>query len=212
MKIFIIGMHRSGTSMITGILHKCGLELGGNLLMHGKDNPKGHFESLEFMHINQEILIRNDGRWHSPPKEIKFYPGMKEKMRHFLNKFNPQKISGFKDPRICLTFPLWYEVVHPEPIKAVIVVRPSLMIAKSLRERNGFKLEKSGKLTDHYIRSTFAAMNKYNVPYVMAIYERFFKNWKRELEPILKFTGLKLPADTSGIEKFIDKRLWHHKK
>lgn len=212
MKIFIIGMHRSGTSMITGILHKCGLELGTNLLMRGKDNPKGHFESLEFIRINQEILARNGGRWFDPPKNIYFHSGLKNDMRRFVNKFDPQKISGFKDPRVCLTFPLWYRVIHPEPIKAVMVVRPFLMIATSLQVRNEMPTGKGIKLADHYVRSAFRAVNKFNVPYVTAIYHRFFKNWKRELEPILKFTGLKLPADTNDIENFIDKSLWHHKK
>ena len=212
MKIFIIGMHRSGTSMITGILHKCGLELGKNLFMHGKDNPRGHFESRRFIQINQEILIRNGGRWHSPPKNIQFYPGMKNKMRQFINGFDPQRISGFKDPRVCLTFPLWYQAIHPEPIKAIMVVRPFLSIAQSLRERNDFSLEKGGRLTDHYVRSAFAAVNKYNVPHITAIYERFFRYWRVELEPILKFIGLKLPVDTRDIENFIDKSLWHHGK
>ena len=212
MKIFIIGMHRSGTSMITGILHKCGLELGGNLLMGARDNPLGHFESRRFIRINQEILIRNGGRWFDPPKDIRFHPGMKEKMRQFVNGFNPQKISGFKDPRTCLTLPLWREVIHPEPIKAVMVVRPFSAIAKSLQRRNDFNIAKGERLADQYVRSAFAAVNKYKIPYVTAVYHRFFKDWKRELEPILEFTGLKLPVDTSGIEQFIDKRLWHNRK
>ena len=180
--------------------------------MGARDNPLGHFESRRFIRINQEILIHSGGRWHTPPKEIKSYPGIKKKMREFLNGFDPQKISGFKDPRICLTFPLWYEVVHPEPIKVVMVVRPFSAIAKSLQRRNGFNITKGEWLANHYVRSAFAAVNRFNVPYVTAVYHRFFKDWRRELEPILKFTGLKLPADTSDIEKFIDTRLWHHKK
>jgi len=212
MKIFIIGMHRSGTSMITGILHKCGLKLGGNLLMGARDNPKGHFESLEFIRINQKILIMNGGRWHTPPKNIRFNPEMKMQMRHFLNKFNPQKISGLKDPRTCFTFPLWREVIHPEPIKAVMIVRPFSAIAKSLQKRNGFNIAKGERLADQYVRSAFAAVNRFNIPYKTAVYHRFFKDWRRELEPILKFTGLKLPADTSDIENFIDKSLWHFRK
>lgn len=213
MKIFIIGMHRSGTSMITGILHKCGLELGGNLLMGARDNPRGHFESRRFIRINQEILIANGGRWFDPPTvPVRFYPGIKKKMRQFVNQFDPQKISGFKDPRVCLTFPLWREVIHPEPIKAVIVVRPFRAIAQSLRRRNDFKIAKGERLADHYVRSAFAAMNQFDVPYITAVYHRFFKDWRRELESILKFTGLKLPADTSGIDEFVDKRLWHFRK
>ena len=137
---------------------------------------------------------------------------MKEKMRQFVNGFDPQKISGFKDPRACLTFPLWHEVIHPEPIKAVMIVRPFSAIAKSLKKRNDFNIAKGERLADHYIRSAFASVNKCKIPYVTAVYHRFFKDWKRELEPILEFTGLKLPTDTSGIEQFIDKRLWHHRK
>lgn len=221
MKIFIIGMHRSGTSMITGILHKCGLELGKNLLMGARDNPKGHFESRRFIRINQEILIANGGRWFDPPTApIRFYPGIKKKMRQFVNEFDPQKISGFKDPRICFTFPLWREVIHPEPIKAIMVVRPFIAIAKSLKRRNDFKIAKGERLANRYVRSAFAAMNKFDVPYVVTLYHRYFhiykgkveSNWERELEPILEFTGLKLPADTNAIDKFVDGRLWHHRK
>lgn len=207
-----MGSHRSGTSMITGILHKCGLELGKNLLMGARDNPKGHFESRHFIRINQNILIRNGGRWFNPPKKIRFYPGMKAEMRQFLNTFNPQKISGMKDPRVCLTFPLWREVIHPEPIKVVMVVRPYSAIAKSLKKRNDFNISKGESLADHYVRSAFAALNKFNVPYVTAVYHRFFKDWKRELAPILEFTGLKLPANTKAIDNFIDERLWHNQK
>jgi hypothetical protein len=220
MKIFIVGMHRSGTSMITGILHKCGLELGDNLLMNAKDNPKGHFENRRFIRINQEILIRNGGRWFNPPENIRFHPGLKNKMRQFLNQFEPQKITGFKDPRVCLTLPLWREVIHPEPIKAVVVVRPFSAIAKSLQRRNGFNLGKGERLADHYVRSAFATLNKFDIPYVVTLYHRYFRvykgkvinNWKSEVEPVLKFTGLKLPEDTAAIDKFVDGSLWHNRR
>lgn len=198
--------------MITGILYHCGLELGKNLLMHAKDNPKGHFENKRFIGINREILIRNNGRWFSPPKEIHFKPGLRKKMREFINEFDAQKIVGFKDPRTCLTFPLWYQVINPEPIKVVMVVRPFSAIAKSLKNRNDFNLRRGETLADHYVRSAFATAHRLNVPYVTAVYHRFFKDWRRELIPILKFTGLKLPKNTNIIDDFIDERLWHHRK
>ena len=220
MKIFIIGMHRSGTSMITGILHKCGLELGGNLLMGARDNPKGHFESKRFIMINQEILMRNGGRWYSPPKNVKPLSGIEKKMRQFLNDFDPQKISGFKDPRVCFTFPLWYKAIHPEPIKVVMVVRPFRAIAKSLQWRNGFDITTGERLADRYVRSAFKAIHQSNVPHIITLYHRYFRlyrgkvivNWKYEMEPILKFVGLKLPKDPSGIDEFVDERLWHFRK
>lgn len=212
MKIFIIGMHRSGTSMITGLLYHCGLELGAPLLMHAKDNPRGHFENRQFIRINQNILIRNGGRWFAPPKSVKFLPGLREKMRAFLNEFDAKKISGFKDPRICLTLPLWREVVHPEPMKAVFVVRPFTAIAKSLKHRNNFPISRGIRLANIYVRSAFAAVHSLQIPFTTAVYHRFFKDWRRELAPILRFTGLELPENTKKIEDFIDESLWHHKK
>ena len=79
MKIFVMGMHRSGTSMVTGILSRCGMKIGKNLLMGAKDNPKGDFEDRRFININNDILIRNKGRWDSPPLDMN-YVNQKERM------------------------------------------------------------------------------------------------------------------------------------
>ncbi len=69
MPIAIVGMHRSGTSMLTRMLHLAGLELGpvDKLMGPAFDNPDGFWENLEFVHINELLLHHFGGSWSSPP-------------------------------------------------------------------------------------------------------------------------------------------------
>jgi hypothetical protein len=54
----IAGAHRSGTSMVTRLLHCCGLELGPEweLMPQEADNPDGFWEHLGFVALNDELL------------------------------------------------------------------------------------------------------------------------------------------------------------
>src|SRR5271167_1045186 len=50
--VWVIGMHRSGTSVATGILHELGLGVPeGDDLMVGRDDNPNHFESWALMTV-----------------------------------------------------------------------------------------------------------------------------------------------------------------
>jgi len=211
MKIFVMGMHRSGTSMITGILSRCGMKIGKNLLMGAKDNPKGHFEDRRFININNDLLIKNGGRWDSPP-QIVSYRNSRHRMVEFLDL--PEwkvKNVGWKDPRICITFPLWYKLITPEPIRVVFVYRPIPEIAESLRKRNGFNKSKGMNLAREYIKRAFGnvkGLRKCN--YFITYYHSYFHSWRTELEELVEFLGLEIPKnEEKWIENFIDDGLRH---
>src|SRR5689334_984894 len=57
--LVILGMHRSGTSLLTQWLYKCGLQIGDQLAGPGRGNIEGHFEDLDFLHLHESILINN---------------------------------------------------------------------------------------------------------------------------------------------------------
>ncbi|MBE9481821.1 MAG: sulfotransferase family protein, partial [Bacteroidetes bacterium] len=61
--IFILGMHRSGTSAITGVLKILGVNLGSSLMPPLEDNPKGYFENLNVFKVNEEILGSINSSW-----------------------------------------------------------------------------------------------------------------------------------------------------
>jgi hypothetical protein len=54
--VFILGMHRSGTSALTGMLVQAGFTAPSDLMPATVANPKGYWESLGIMGINEAFL------------------------------------------------------------------------------------------------------------------------------------------------------------
>jgi len=213
MKVFVVGMHRSGTSMVTGLLGMCGLYLGDNLKRPMRENPKGFFEDNEFVNINKEILRQSGGRWDVPPAEIKVDGALRGRMKAFMDKWPTDKVIGLKDPRTCLTFGEWRKVVDDE-VRLVCVRRNSVEIAESLHRRNGMGRELAFELSAYYYRTLWDnASTGTDIVFQFAFtnYCKYFEDWRTELKRVCDFLGLEIPADTSAIEAFIEPRLRHHK-
>lgn len=56
--ICIAGMHRSGTSAVAQLLHRCGIRLGDEsvLMAVAPDNPDSFWEDTRFVAVNDAIL------------------------------------------------------------------------------------------------------------------------------------------------------------
>ena len=65
----VLGMHRSGTSAVTGALGALGFNLPApsDQLDPHESNPD-HFESLSIMRVNDALLKVFGGGWDSPPE------------------------------------------------------------------------------------------------------------------------------------------------
>ena len=109
-------MHRSGTSYLTRALNLCGLNLGpisdyyDDEIQPIQGNPKGHWENVETIKINEWILAANGGRWDSVPDSLnKIPPNTEENISNILSKFHSSKALayGFKDPRFSITLEKW---------------------------------------------------------------------------------------------------------
>ena len=71
--IIVLGMHRSGTSLLTRALMECGLYLGeeGDLVSpHEADNPEGYWEHKQVVSINDRILGIFGGTDQRPPNLV----------------------------------------------------------------------------------------------------------------------------------------------
>ena len=53
-------MHRSGTSLVTKCFELFGYGLGETLMEPSEDNPKGFFEDLDVVYVN-DWLLRDNG-------------------------------------------------------------------------------------------------------------------------------------------------------
>lgn len=108
-QLIVAGFHRSGTSMVSQLLHRAGLFLGYELLEADSSNLYGHFEDVEIERVHKRVLTDNGENWLiSKP----FLPVISEyhwcQMRSIVERRNAEHtLWGFKDPRVCFFLPAW---------------------------------------------------------------------------------------------------------
>ena len=64
--IFVLGPHRSGTSLCASGLEALGAELRIASNFSNAENPKGFFEQREVVEFNERLLEGLGGSWDSP--------------------------------------------------------------------------------------------------------------------------------------------------
>ncbi|HRY36597.1 MAG TPA: hypothetical protein P5230_01795 [Candidatus Magasanikbacteria bacterium] len=157
--ILILGMHRSGTSALSGVLNILGLDFGDKLMPPTKDNSKGYFENQNLYFINEKILKILGTTWDDIgefPSDFLKNPELEQirkELKEVIKKeLADKKIFGIKDPRLCLLLPLYEEVLKDFgcEIKTITVWRNEVEIAESLQKRDSFDFEKSIKLCRKY--------------------------------------------------------------
>jgi hypothetical protein len=195
--VCITGMHRSGTSMVAGLLRQCGLYLGPDeeLMPPTADNADGYWENLRFVEINDELLLHLNGSWHSPPSadaeaELQSAPALLvEKARKLIEDFDGQRAWGWKDPRSSLTLPFWQ--AHIPNLKVINCVRNPLEIAESLAKRDGFSRSLSVELWHTYYARLLSAAPDNSLT---THYDAYFAYPREELGRVLDFIGLRADA------------------
>lgn len=140
--LVILGMHRSGTSLIAQWLCKCGLNIGQHLLQENIGNVEGHFEDYDFLCLHEEILRAYDlsrfGMIDVKVPEISDHYKMKIKLiLGFKNELNEQ--WGWKEPRTCL-FLEYYRQFLPHA-KYLVILRDCNSVVSSLIKRKYKRFE-----------------------------------------------------------------------
>jgi hypothetical protein len=214
-----LGMHRSGTSLVSRMLNLLGVHLGPDepISRTGTDNPKGYWEHDAIVAINDEILARFGGRWDEPPKLPSAWPrearleDLREKARRLLAAdFAAAPLWGWKDPRTCLTLPFWQDVVGP--IRYVLCVRNPLAVVGSLSRRNAMSSEKADLLWLGHVRASLALTDGH--PRMLVFYEDILDDWRRELRRLAAFVGRPEHADDpsvcDAVAAFVEAGMCHH--
>jgi hypothetical protein len=200
MPVTIAGMHRSGTSMVARLLNLCGLDLGPDdqLLPPAPDNnPEGFWEHKAFVAVNDELLQRHHGTWHSPPDLDAGWEAdpdladLAERAAALACGFRDP--WGWKDPRTSLTLPFWQRA-WPD-LGAVICVRNPVAVAQSLLERDGFTYLTGLRLWLAYNRALLDAAPPGRR--VVTHYETYFRDPEAELRRVLGLLGL--PTDDEQV-------------
>lgn len=124
-------MPRSGTSLVTQLLHRCGLALGPpyELMPASINNSDGFWENLRFVRLNERLLAANGGRWFAPPATLRSTPEITAEAKAILASFEAQEPWGWKDPRNTLTLPFWKDLLPS--MKVLVCVRHPAETASS---------------------------------------------------------------------------------
>src|SRR3954452_5171970 len=211
--ICIAGAHRSGTSMVTRLLHGCGLYLGpkDGLMPPQADNPDGFWEHLGFVALNDDLLSARGGAWDLPPKsnenlsDERLEP-LRMKARLLIEGFQSAPVWGWKDPRNSLTLPFWEELL-PD-LKTLIMVRNPLEVAYSMGKRNGTSYAFGLRLWEIYNRRLIETAG--NHQRLFTHYDLFFDKAEKELERIANFVGLADAKIRSAADLVATKRRHTH--
>lgn len=157
-QIVVLGMHRSGTSTVAGLLARMGVAVGpAQDLLRGPDNPRGHYESGRLHLACVRRLASAGGDWrvlpeHAPPAAIDAF---RRDVGALIDEFDTQRPWLLKEPRLCLLarelLPLLTRPVF------VHVVRDPLGVAASLARRDGIAHDEALALWERYTRDAFEA-------------------------------------------------------
>ncbi len=147
--ILVLGMHRSGTSCLAGILQFAGLELG-QVFTQNPHNARGNRENAAVMALNEAVLAYNQASWDQPRVARRFsaeHCADRGQILQSLESLADGGRFGFKDPRALFTLPFWAQA---QAFDFIGSFRHPLAVAQSLQQRNRFALEQGLALWQRY--------------------------------------------------------------
>jgi hypothetical protein len=162
--LLTVGMHRSGTSAVTGALTALGFGAprADDRIQWTESNPE-HWESLSLTLFDDDLLTQLGGSWDAPPD---LEDGWEDRIdardgetavRLLVAAFEGQGPFVWKDPRICLLLPFWRRVLEP-PLAAILIWRDPAAVADSLWRRDGIDRPIGLALWERYNRAALRAL------------------------------------------------------
>ena len=163
--VLVVGMHRSNTSALTGMLAGLGLALppASDLVEGNPDNPV-HYESHALIELDERLLRAVDGWWDRPPtlaegwQDDPVVTGFDDEALATLDRvYDTPGPKVWKDPRLCLLLPYWLRLLN-DPAPAVFVWRSPAEVADSLYRRDASTLSHGLALWSAYNRAALASL------------------------------------------------------
>jgi len=150
--LIVIGMHRSGTSALAGILKNSGVHFPDSSDFN-RFNKKGNQEAKFINEFHDIQLINNNSSWDSPPTEetLSFDNDSASDLLDRLFS-GGENIIGVKDPRMLLFINQWANIFKTKDVEPIFIAtfRNPNDVAASLFKRDKFEQDKSFKVWQSY--------------------------------------------------------------
>jgi O-antigen biosynthesis protein len=220
MQILVLGMHRSGTSAVTRLINMMGAYFGpeGIALNTSERNPKGFWERKDVVAINDEALQLSSAAWN---RVLQFDPdllrrstdsGLPDRVSRLVLGLDANRPWVLKDPRLCLTLPLWRAALEVPLV--VLVHRCPVEVAHSLRRRDRIPLNIGIALWEYYWRSAVAHCR--DLPTLYVSHAELMRDPNAVSSHIFDglsahgVTGLRKPS-AAEVEAFVDPDLYRNR-
>jgi GT2 family glycosyltransferase len=217
---YVVGMHRSGTSVSTRLLNLLGVPMckPEDLLGGMRGNPKGLWESATLVKFNDALLHTLRSEWWCPPRPNNAWiydSSIAARMNLAEATFSavhPTPQWVWKDPRNCITLPFWCRALESRPV-VVLMVRNPLEIAASLSKRDKFAPSISIALWERYLQNVLPHLR--GLPVLVTNYEDLVKeplHWCKTAYAFLCSQRVELNKkwDETFIHGFVEPTLRHH--
>jgi hypothetical protein len=206
--VFILGMHRSGTSCLAGSLEQCGLFLG-EVYRSGKYNAKGTRELPAAVHLHYQILTASGGFWRHPPNQITTLPQQKQALKKTAAQLAERAPCGLKDPRLLLLMDTWLDTIGSFAVSPILVgtFRHPAAVAQSLVRRN--------KMSEHEANTLWLWYNielvRLHQAYRLPIIEYDLSNAQAYCQTVTDLAAeLGLESNVARLTEFVSAKLEHN--
>tara|TARA_R110000868_G_scaffold102678_1_gene282841 strand:+ start:20730 stop:21845 length:1116 start_codon:yes stop_codon:yes gene_type:complete len=143
--VLVLGMHRSGTSALTGVLTALGVASPNTLISGDEWNSRGYWESARINHFNERLLFQAGSKWNDwshlnvdwlNSEEVAQFST--ESIALLRSEFDSEELFAIKDPRICRIVPFWIQALRKfgASPSVILVMRHPVEVAFSLHNRD----------------------------------------------------------------------------
>jgi hypothetical protein len=198
----VVGMHRSGTSFLTGSLQQAGLELGKHSQWN-RYNVKGNRENIDFVTLHDDILAASGFAWNQPPEaEVPWSDEHVARAKGLVRGYAGCPHWGFKDPRATLLVAGWRRLVPS--LEFVGIFRHPHAVRRSLEARAGLPVTNAYELWSRYNRALLELHAER--PFPVLCFDEDESVLLEKLDELLLELGLR-PATE---DRFFSGELKHH--
>lgn len=180
--ILVLGMHRSGTSALTGALKSCGAYVGleSELIGSNIENPNGFYERRDLRRLCDKLLLKLGCDWWklsnfdlNKLNETDIYYARNELMI-ILQKLDNTHPFVLKEPRLTILLPIFIDLFRDFHI--VFIYRNPIEVARSLQKRNAISMQHGLHLWEYYNFLCMRELNgkKYSIISYQDLVERPF--------------------------------------
>jgi hypothetical protein len=209
--VVILGMHRSGTSAFAGTTVRLGLLAPATPLPASADNAEGFYESQPVVTANHEILLARHCRWNVC---LGFEPDQASQLldasdRQYIvdilrAEFGTAGSFVLKDPRMCLTFPVWRTALQTFQVqtRVLIVLRHPIEVVQSLAARNEMtEADTASHWLHHMLEAEWASRA---LPRAVLRYSDLLRGWQDCMTRAAAQASILWPQQPAAVDRLVE--------